>query len=234
MIDFSILPLNDELKQELIKLNIDYAFQPIFYPDGKTIFAHEALMRPKDKCVLELIDKYKESDKLHILEVATIFGAVSAFHDRGYKEYVTINSFPAECFTEEEENVFNAYFGQLKGKGIIEVLEYTVLDLKKWEYKKEILKRKNLSIALDDFGTGNNNIMAVDIFTPRIVKLDRSVISNIHEDVDKQERFYYYIDYMHKREVLVLAEGIETKEEFDFLVENGVDLVQGYYLARPA
>ncbi|MDO5383083.1 MAG: EAL domain-containing protein [Eubacteriales bacterium] len=234
MIDFSTLPVSDELKQELNKLEIDFVFQPIFYPDGSTIFGHEALMRPKEKNVLELIDEYRRKDKLHILEVATIFGAVKAYNNRGYKEYITINSFPAESFTEEEEDAFNAYFGKAKGKGIIEILEYTTLNMEKWHYKKEVLNNKNLGVALDDFGTGNNNIIAVDVFGPRIVKLDRTVIANINEDIKKQEQFFYYLDYMHKRGVMVLAEGVETKAEFDFLVENEIDLLQGYYLARPA
>lgn len=233
MIDFSILPLNSDLKKELIKLHIDYAFQPIFYPDGKTIYAREALMRPIDMSVTELIAKYEKEDKLHILEVATLFGVILAYNQRGFKEYVTINSFPSECLTEEEETTFNEYFGETARKGIIEVLEYTVFDLKKWETKREHLRRKNIDIALDDFGTGSNNVLAIDIFAPKIVKLDRSFISNIDVDVSKQEKYFYYIHYMHMRGAKVLAEGVETKEEFEFLADNDIDYLQGYYFARP-
>lgn len=233
MVDFGSIPLDEGIKKELMQLQIGYAFQPIFYPDGKEVFAREALMRPKGKNVVELIKEYEEAGKLHVLEVATLFGAISEFNARGYSEYVTINSFPAESLTEEEDKVFNEYFGENKGKGIIEVLEYTVVDLKKWERKRDYLRKKNLSIALDDFGTGNNNILAVDLFAPKIVKLDRSVIADIDKDVNKQERYFYYCDYMHKRGVLLLAEGVETKEEFEFLKSNEIDLMQGFYLGKP-
>lgn len=233
MVDFSVLPLNSDLKKELSELHIDYAFQPIFYPDGKTVFAREALMRPADMSVSELIEKYENADKLHVLEVATMFGAVLAYQKRGYSEYVTINSFPSECMTEEEEDAFNSFFGDTAGKGIIEVLEYTVFDLKKWEIKRDSLRKKNIGIALDDFGTGSNNVLAIDIFAPRLVKLDRSFISNIDSDVIKQERYFYYVHYMHRRGAKVLAEGVETKEEFEFLVDNEIDYLQGFYFARP-
>lgn len=233
MIDFSTLPLEDKLKNELMKLKIDYAFQPIFYPDGKTVFAREALMRPVDMNVVDLISKYEQENNLHILEVASMFGAVIAYNERGYSEYVTINSFPSECLYEDEEKIFDEYFGDTAGKGIIEVLEYTVLDLKKWERKRDTLRRKNLGIALDDFGTGSNNVLAIDIFAPKMVKLDRTFISNIDKEVSKQERYFYYVHYMHKRGAKVLAEGVETKEEFEFLRDNDIDYLQGYYLAKP-
>ena len=86
MIYFDDLPLSEDILAALSELKIEYVFQPIFYPDGKTIYAREALMRPHDKDVMELITEYQEQDKLHILEVATLFGATQAYFMRGYKE----------------------------------------------------------------------------------------------------------------------------------------------------
>ena len=220
MVDYSIFPLDEEIKDKLAKLEISYAFQPIFYPDGKDIYAYEALMRPKND--------------LHTLEVATIFGAVQCYAKRGYHSYIAINSFPAESFTAEEQAVFDEFYADVLGdKGIIEILEYTALDIDKWQSKKNNINRSRFNIALDDFGTGNNNMMAVDIFAPHIVKLDRSLITDIENDVDKQEYYFYYRDSFHKRGIKVLAEGVESREEYEFLRDNGIDLVQGFYLGRP-
>lgn len=71
MIHFNDLALSDNIMQALSLIQIEYVFQPIFKSDGKTIFAREALMRPKDTTVTELIAQYQEMDQLHIIEVAT-------------------------------------------------------------------------------------------------------------------------------------------------------------------
>lgn len=235
MVSFFELPLNEEILQALVELEIDYVFQPIFYKDGKKIFAYEALMRPKEKDVLALIDEYETAGKLHVLEVATFFGAVQAYKERGYEEFVCINSFPSECFTEEENRVFNEYFGEeIKGKGIIEILESPEFSEESWESKKNILKEQNLKVAIDDFGTGNSDMEAVDILDPHIVKLDRSLFADIHQDEEKQRICKGYIADFHSKGMQVLAEGVETKDEFEFLQKQGVDLFQGFYLARPA
>ena len=234
MVDYSIFPLDEEIKDKLAKLEISYAFQPIFYPNGMDIYAYEALMRPKNIGVMDLIEEFRIKNDLHTLEVATIFGAVQCYAKRGYHSYIAINSFPAESFTAEEQAVFDEFYADVLGdKGIIEILEYTALDIDKWQSKKNSINRSRFNIALDDFGTGNNNMMAVDIFAPHIVKLDRSLITDIENDVDKQEYYYYYRDSFHKRGIKVLAEGIESREKYEFLRDNGIDLVQGFYLGRP-
>lgn len=84
MVDYSIFPLDDDIKDKLAQLEISYAFQPIFYADGREIYAHEALMRPKNISVTDLIEEFRQKDDLHTLEVATIFGAVQCYAKRGY------------------------------------------------------------------------------------------------------------------------------------------------------
>lgn len=233
MIYYDQLPLSEDILKALAELKIDYAFQPIFYADGKTIYAREALMRPHEKNVLELIDEYTKADKLHVLEVATFFGAAQAYILRGYTEKVSINSFPSECFTEEEDKAFDDYFGDYSGLGIIEILEYPELSWDKWEQKNKTLKRKALNVSLDDFGTGNNDMDKVNLLNPEIVKLDRSLITDIDSIKEKQDNCCSLIDQFHLKGIKVVAEGIETKEEFDFLVSIGADFFQGYYLGRP-
>lgn len=233
MISFFQLPLNEDIMEALVELEIDYVFQPIFYRGGEKIFAYEALMRPKHRTVLELIDEYEKEGKLHVLEVATFFGAAMAYKERGYEEYVCINSFPSESFTEEENAVFDEYFGTYMNKGIIEILEYPNVSKTDWEVKKRTLERKGLRVALDDFGAGNNDMSAVELFAPDIVKLDRALIMDIDKDEKKQQACREYIQKFHKKGMKVLAEGVETEEEYLFLDAEGVDLLQGYYLGRP-
>lgn len=234
MIYFEHLPLDKEILEALAELRINYVFQPIFYPDGKTIYAHEALMRPEGKNVMELIQEYTERGELHILEVATFWGATQEYFVRGYKEKLSVNSFPCECFTMSETQAYVDYFGSDKNVLIIEMLEYPEFSLDKSVKKKDVAAVGNSILALDDYGVGFNDMDKVKLLDPQIVKIDRSLLSDIDKDMDKQKNCMEIINAMHAMNKMVVAEGVETKEEFDFLVELGADLFQGYYLARPA
>ena len=64
MIDFREIPFHDDDLKELMELEIDFAFQPIYDAASLEIAAYEALMRPKGKTPLELIDEYQKKNKL--------------------------------------------------------------------------------------------------------------------------------------------------------------------------
>ncbi len=235
MIYFDHLPLDKEILQALGELSINYVFQPIFKPDGKTVFAREALMRPTQMTVTELIDVYARKDKLHVLEVATFFGAMQEYFLRGYEERVSINSFPSDCMRQEEADAFLEYFGdEIRGRMIIENLEYPYFSLEHWTEKVRSVKFMDNLLAVDDFGNGINDLERVHIMKPHIVKLDRELISGIDHIPEKQENVKKLLEEFHSLAMLVVAEGVEEKEEFEYLVGLGTDLFQGYYLARPA
>ncbi len=235
MVYYDHLPLDKEILKALGELSIDYVFQPIFLPDGKTVYAYEALMRPQGKTVMELIDEYAKVDKLHILEVATFFGAMQAYFLRGYEQKVSINSFPSDCMKAEEADAFYEYFGEeIRGRMIIESLEYPYFSMEHWEEKNRSVRLMNNMFSVDDFGNGINDMERVQIMNPHIVKLDRELISGIDHIPEKQENVTKLVLDFHSRGILVCAEGVEEKAEFDYLVGLGIDLFQGFYLARPA
>lgn len=230
MIYFDELPLSSDIKLALKALKINYVFQPIFYPDGLTVYAYEALMRPEGQTVTELIEEYTKADKLHILEVATFWGATQAYFLRGYEEKLSVNSFPCEVFSEEEAQAYVDYFGSDKDLLIIEMLEYPYFDREKGEKKKAVADIGLNRIALDDYGVGINNEDMVDFMNPYIIKIDRSLLSGLDKDEEKKENCAAIIEKMHAKHRKVVAEGVETKEEFDCLVSLGADFFQGYYL----
>ena len=235
MIYYDHLPLDKEIIEALGELSIDYVFQPIFQPDGKTVFAWEALMRPTEKTVLELINEYIEADNTHVLEVATLFGAMQAYILRGYTERVCVNSFPNDCLRQDEADAFWEYFGDsIRNRMIVENLEYPYFSYEIWLEKSKSVRSMGNLLAADDFGSGINDMERVDAMKPDIVKLDRELISGIDHDSDKQNNVTRLVLDFHSKNMLVVAEGVEEKEEFDYLVGLGVDLFQGYYLARPA
>ena len=224
MINFDHLPLHTDILKALRELSINYVFQPIFLPDGKTVYAWEALMRPTDMTVTDLIAEYSK-----------IFGAMQAYFERGYEQRVAINSFPSDCMKPEEADVFLDYFGEkIRGRMVIENLEYPYFSSEHWKEKNRSVRHMDNMLAADDFGTGINKLELIEQMSPHIVKLDRELISGIDHISEKQERVKELVNLFHSKDIMVVAEGIEEKEEFEYLVGLGVDLYQGYYLARPA
>ncbi len=169
MILFDDLPLDKEILDALRELKINYVFQPIFRADGKTIFAREALMRPMGMTVTELIEEYTQKDKLHVLEIATFFGAMQEYQLHGYTEHICLNSFPSECFSPAETKAFADYYGNPISVGIIEVLEYPYIDEFACKMKKGDTAQQKLKIAIDDFGTGLADMKMVDMYSPDII-----------------------------------------------------------------
>lgn len=235
MIYFVNLKTSTETQRILEEYNgkIDFVFQPIFNRKGE-IVCREALMRPAEMSITELIDLSIKNNKLHELELATFFGATIAYRQRNYTERFSMNSFPSVCFSTKEAKEYSESFKPIKEKMVIEILEYMLATQDVWDAKlKHVEDYPGILISLDDFGTGYNGLGAVNYFNPRIVKLDRSLITNVDTDVIKQKNIEKFCNLFHSENRLVLAEGIETKTEYDYLMQQNVDLFQGYYLGKP-
>lgn len=97
--------------------------------------------------------------------------------------------------------------------------------------RQETVER-GIRVALDDFGTGHANLRSLIELTPAFVKLDRSVLSGLHESDVKKDLVRALTGLARDRFHLV-AEGIEQPEEQACLVELEVPLGQGYHLGRP-
>lgn len=234
MIDFRELPFQEDDLEELLQLEIDFAFQSIFDAKDLNLSAYEALMRPKGKSPLALIGEYQQRDKLYVIELATCFGAALEYKKRGYTKDICINSFPSEVLNESQSKLYYEFFPEMAGRVVVEIVEYTELSRDKWEDKKADIEQHRMKISLDDYSTGNNDIAAVDVFHPHYVKLDRSLISNIHMEQSKQNRVIGLIKHFHNNNIKVVAEGVETFEELDYMRKyTDVDFFQGYYLGMP-
>lgn len=235
MINFKEMLLTEDIHRKIDEFEVDFAFQPIYRLEDMYLIGYEALMRPKDKTPLELIDEYYKKGELYKVELATLFGAWQAYRKRGYDTLLSVNSFPEECMTDEEEKVFHEYFPESQLNMVLEILEYTELNAAKWEIKQKQLKERQVKTVLDDFGTGHNtNIGVVDTYEPIMIKLDRKLVSGIDSNKELQEKVVEYIEVFHGMNVLVLAECVETEAELNYLKSVGVDFAQGYYLGKPA
>ena len=95
------------------------------------------------------------------------------------------------------------------------------------------LKNLGITIALDDFGTGYSSLNYLRKFPCDIVKIDKSLIKDIHRDQDNFEIISSIISLCHKLHKSVVAEGVETEEQLSLLRKLNCNELQGYYFSRP-
>lgn len=95
------------------------------------------------------------------------------------------------------------------------------------------LKDMGLSLSIDDFGTGYSGLSNLKLFSIDKLKIDQSFVKDVMTNTDSQIIVSNTIKLAKKLNISVLAEGVETKEQLEFLESNGCDLIQGYYFSKP-
>jgi diguanylate cyclase (GGDEF)-like protein/PAS domain S-box-containing protein len=95
------------------------------------------------------------------------------------------------------------------------------------------LKSLGVRVAIDDFGTGYSNLSYLSRFPIDALKIDRSFVSEVATDQQHALLAKAVISLGHSLRLKVVAEGVETAEQLDFLRHHGCDEVQGYFFSRP-
>lgn len=97
----------------------------------------------------------------------------------------------------------------------------------------EALGERGYSLALDDFGTGYANIERMVTSDFRIVKFDKEMTQHSTGEERLKSVFEKMQNVIHSMDSMVVAEGVETKEQYEYLKSIGCDYIQGYYFSKP-
>lgn len=230
-----------EFHQVLEEGKIHYYYQPIFSAADGDVYAYEALMRvdmPSLRSPETVLQLAKEEGRMHDIEHQTMFAASETYMallEKGEvsdKALLFLNSIANECMTQEEEAEYHRRFAAIQDRVVVEITESEHLDM-------ELVRKKSRTegflgiFALDDYGSGYNSELNLLALNPKYVKVDISIVRDIDQDHNKQHIVSNIVEYAHKRDMKIIAEGIETASELEELLALHVDLLQGYFLARP-
>jgi diguanylate cyclase (GGDEF)-like protein/PAS domain S-box-containing protein len=115
---------------------------------------------------------------------------------------------------------------EITESALISDIDETITTLKK-------LKAKGISFAIDDFGTGYSSLSYLKRFPVDIIKIDRSFVRDIESDLNDRAIIRAISVMAHELGVKVLAEGVENKEQLQFVKSHQCDFVQGFYYDEP-
>lgn len=236
----------NEIKNLLIstieKGNLTTFFQAIYCTKSRTLHGYEALIRgPSDSPIhspLQLFNAAIEYDLLSELELACRKHSIERFVDLGLPGRLFLNISPMVFLNADHPD--GKTLSYLKESGlspervVIELSEKYPID--KADLLVVALKHYRdlgLQIAVDDLGTGYAGLKLWSEIKPDYVKIDRYFINELNHDPIKREFVRSIISLGANINAKVIAEGIETENEFRELVELGVTMMQGFLFARP-
>ncbi len=213
---------------------ISTQFQPIVcLADGCTT-GYEALTRtvahriPPDK-LFKLAALHGLTDPLVELAMESTFhSSLTLAQDA----YISVNAGPDELLTGLVEKLFRQQ--RAPARYVLEITEHAIVN----DYQEMLtcltrLRQLGVRIAVDDAGAGYASFRHILNLKPDIIKLDISLVRNIHVDRDRQDLIAAIAEFSRRRGYALVAEGLETPQELQELIKLNVQYVQGYLLSRP-
>ena len=240
------LSLSDLKRNQIVEEILDnnllaYYFQPIVKATDGSIYAYEALMRCEQYREIgpgEIMQGATFLNRLYDVEKATIYNVLQYVekNERKLKNAkIFVNSLPG--YQLEKEDAYWAFEQlkrkELRGRLVIEFTEESELPEDRLELLRGKMDEIGVEIALDDYGAGYSNVNNLLRYMPRYVKIDRMLIKDIQDSPQKQHFVRSIVEYSHQNNIMALAEGVENSEELKEVIRLKVDLIQGYYVARP-
>jgi EAL domain-containing protein (putative c-di-GMP-specific phosphodiesterase class I)/CheY-like chemotaxis protein len=214
-------------------------FQPIFYLKSKQILGVEVLSRLPAGSYFEspevLFDTAFHLGILFDLEMTCHKEALLKLGDRTRKNLVFFNISPYLVQDQRFRDFSSIYdFYTTSEKVVLELTERTAIkDFDTFLALLSFFKKKGFKISIDDVGSAYASLDTIVEIKPDYIKIDIRLIRDINIDGVRQNLLKAIVMFCKQSGIISIAEGIETQEELNILVDFGVDAGQGYFLGRP-
>ena len=223
------------------------AYQPIVELESGEIHKAEALLRwqhPVQGMInpAQFIPVAEETGMIHELG-ASVFQTAAEQAARWRKKHspsfqISVNMSPLQFRSEgKNSKIWSDYLRNTDFEGasvVAEITESMLLDAGETVIGQlRALRAAQLEIAIDDFGTGYSSLSYLKKFDIDYIKIDRSFVSGLSADSEELALCEAIIVMAHKLDIKVIAEGVETPEQRDLLIEAGCDYAQGFLYSPP-
>ncbi|WP_434930522.1 EAL domain-containing protein [Shewanella sp. HL-SH5] len=222
--------------------NLDFdftmAFQPIIDCSTQRIYGYEALVRGINNESAYAILSQVTADNRYVFDQLCRIKAIALASELNISSMLSINFLPNAIYNPER-CIRTTLDAAKKYNFPTENIMFEFTEVEKVEDSKhlkeivEYYQKLGFKTATDDFGSGYSGLNLLADFQTDIVKLDMALIRNIDKDKVRQSIVTNTLNLLTELNITPLAEGIETKEEYLFLKEAGVKLMQGYLFAQP-
>jgi EAL domain-containing protein (putative c-di-GMP-specific phosphodiesterase class I) len=215
------------------------AFQPIVNVKTKSIFGYEALVRGLNNESAYSIISQVNDDNRYAFDQACRVKAIALAAKLELQGMLSINFLPNAVY-QPERCIRTTLDAAQKYQFPTERIMFEFTENEKItdaEHVKGIVayyKQKGFLTAIDDFGAGYAGLNLLASYQPNIVKVDMDLVRGVMQNQPKQVIAKHTVAMLKELGVIVLVEGIETEDEYRFFKSLEVDLMQGYYFAKPA
>jgi len=218
-------------------------YQPLVSVETRHTVAYECLMRARDRGLDigpgKLFGAAQSLGLVHELETAAWRSAIRRGKNLAKDHLLFVNLTPSSVtdlkFGLKEAMATCDEHGVPFDHLVFEVTEGEhVGDIKHLERTIASFRAEGAKVALDDLGSGYSGILHLADLLPDYVKLDQGLVQGAHGDYVRSVLLKGITEAAHNLGIQVIAEGIESEDDLKFCIAIDADLVQGYYLARPA
>jgi len=235
---------NMNMINELInEKNIEIYLQAIVSIKDNKIFAFEALTRAFDRygesiSPLYLFEQAKKENLSSRLDAYVRELALLKFSEyyRNDHELLLFLKFESSVIENEEKDDFISIvykYNISPSNIVIEIKEDRIKDTHALQSFLHRYKSHNFLIAIDDFGTGYSSFNRLEFINPDIVKIDRSLIYNVDNNFINCEILTAISNMCANVGAMVLAEGVESRDEVLTCMQKDINVFQGYWFNKP-
>jgi EAL domain-containing protein (putative c-di-GMP-specific phosphodiesterase class I)/GGDEF domain-containing protein len=225
---------------------IQTVFQPIVSARDGNVFGYEALTRITDEYAGmspdTLFSSAQKHDLLRDLERVTrkeaIERACELLGERRNNVKLFLNVSPIIILDSRFMTGFTKklieYFKIKEQNIVFEITERNAIDnIQLFKTTINHYKSQGFKIAIDDVGAGYSGLNLISEIAPHYVKIDMKLIRNIHTDILKRGIIKGIVEFSNISNILLIAEGIESHEELETIINLGVQYGQGYFIQKP-